>query len=335
MQPYQVIPTATAVTDPLRYKEQEEDSSKFKTNNNVYDTFDATTWTKGEVQPPEYRDVWFGVIFWVQLAVIVLLAVLFATGILPTATSSSSSSSLAFSSPPTAHSVHHHGRALWSMVSSTNSSPRFLTAASASGSTSVNNYHEPSIDEQELMRVASAAFWAFLLSLIATPVITLATLSYMYQHAITLIQQSLIFGIVINLVFAIMLLVQGLILGALVPLIVALFMVCYIQAVWHRIPYAASNIRTAIACVQDNLGMTWLSLAAIPLYFGWLALWMYTMAETLDSPYMLSQINATQIPMHGPHGYQQYTVQQRASGIWWLILIFFLKFHLCRTSINE
>jgi hypothetical protein len=72
---YHDIPTASAITaTPL------QDDSKSKGYDTIGD--DEVEWTKGELQPPAYRDVGFAIAFWVQFLTIVVLGILYIAGVI-------------------------------------------------------------------------------------------------------------------------------------------------------------------------------------------------------------------------------------------------------------
>jgi hypothetical protein len=73
---YHNIPTATAVVD------QPGSSSYGTLKKNDGNVFVEGEWSKGQVQPPAYQDAGFGILFWAQFLTVVVLGVLFATGVL-------------------------------------------------------------------------------------------------------------------------------------------------------------------------------------------------------------------------------------------------------------
>jgi hypothetical protein len=129
-------------------------------------------------------------------------------------------------------------------------------------------------------------------------------MGYMLRNAIGLIKFSLFLPIVLNSVMALMFLVAGVqddgsssngddddngaASAAFGPLFIAVFLGLYARAVWHRIPFAAANLKAAITCVSSNLGMAFLGLAKIPIFLFWIALWSYTFVCVLNSPMMQS-----------------------------------------------
>ncbi|KAL3922537.1 MAG: hypothetical protein SGILL_002148, partial [Bacillariaceae sp.] len=149
---------------------------------------------------------------------------------------------------------------------------------------------------------------AFLFSLAMAPLLAILAMGYMLKNAIGLVKFSLILPIALNAVAAVLILVAGVLDddgnatntsaaddndddegsagGAVVPLFFAIFLTLYARAVWHRIPFAAANLKAAITCVRSNLGMAFLGLAKIPIFLSWLFLWSYTYICVLGSPMM-------------------------------------------------
>ena len=72
---YHDIPTATVVTETLN----NDPKGGYNTISN-----EEVTWEKGQVQPPAYRDYWFGFVFWAQILTFVVFGALFSVGYLET-----------------------------------------------------------------------------------------------------------------------------------------------------------------------------------------------------------------------------------------------------------
>jgi Plasma-membrane choline transporter len=80
-------------------------------------------------------------------------------------------------------------------------------------------------------------------------------LMIMARWAEKLIQGSIIFNIMMTLLLSILCAVQHQMTGSLIFLFVALMGVCYARSVWSMIPWAASNLSTAVAAISQNLGI--------------------------------------------------------------------------------
>jgi hypothetical protein len=139
-------------------------------------------------------------------------------------------------------------------------------------------------------------------------------MSFMKTNAVPLIQSSLYFAIGFNIILALWLLVaaDGDISAGIGPALLAVLLAFYAKTVWHRIPFAAANLRTAITAVQANIGMAFLALANIPLVTLWFVLWGYTFQCVLHSPWMQSQDTKVEISTK--------TTPFRHRGLWssWL-----------------
>eukprot|EP00429_Kryptoperidinium_foliaceum_P019781 CAMPEP_0176035756 /NCGR_PEP_ID=MMETSP0120_2-20121206/17698_1 /TAXON_ID=160619 /ORGANISM="Kryptoperidinium foliaceum, Strain CCMP 1326" /LENGTH=82 /DNA_ID=CAMNT_0017369129 /DNA_START=65 /DNA_END=309 /DNA_ORIENTATION=- len=72
---YQDIPTATAIVD---------DPNEYGKKSTQYGSgaVDAQV-TKGEQQPPAFRDAFFGLLFWAQIATVVAFSIMYLTGRIP------------------------------------------------------------------------------------------------------------------------------------------------------------------------------------------------------------------------------------------------------------
>ena len=164
---------------------------------------------------------------------------------------------------------------------------------------------------------------SFVLTLVASPILSVLALGFMARNAIILIKCSLYFSIGFNLVWMILLALSKSF-AAIFPGFFALILVCYARAVWHRIPYAAANVKVGIACVRANMGMAALSLLSIPLFAGWFFLWAYNFQHIFNSPWMKTQESTIQVTddVYGTHAEEQVTV---AGGfaIFGLVLSFY------------
>jgi uncharacterized membrane protein (UPF0136 family) len=92
-------------------------------------------------------------------------------------------------------------------------------------------------------------------SLIVAPTLTIGLFSYLYRNAAQLIQTSIYMAIAINVVLTVVFLVSGKIWPAILTALGGFFTWLYARYVWHRIPLAAANLKTAIASIQSQLGV--------------------------------------------------------------------------------
>lgn len=100
------------------------------------------------------------------------------------------------------------------------------------------------------------------------------------QYPTFMIKCGLIFSVVMSLAWTIYAFVYGaFILGALSAFFF-LITLCYVKAVWSRIPFAAINMLTAGTAVKANLGVTIFAIFFTLLEVGWLVLWSVAVAGT-------------------------------------------------------
>jgi hypothetical protein len=241
---------------------------------------------------PKENYKWFGLAFIAHLGVMVTVAALFATGTIETEAIS-----------PT----------------------RRLASIYGDSSSSSNAYDTNDNSDDWSNKDVASFLSTLVICLIVSPILAIAALWQMYTHAIVLIQGSLIFGIALNLLVALLYLIFEPT-GAIVPGIFALVLMCYAKSVWHRIPFAAANVRTAATVVKANLGMAVLSLMGIPLNAAWWCLWVYVTAMTTQSKWMSNQVTEVQVT-DDVYGSQQTHEEDSMSFlavmVWMLLLVSF------------
>ena len=228
--------------------------------------------TKGEMQEPAYRDKWFGVAFLLHFVVIIAVCILYATGTLETDWSAGDDST--------------------NESNSTGGGNRRWLNATSNGNYYYNDAEESTIDDDEFSDADAVKFFStFLLTVLITPILSVLMMTFMKTNAVALIQSSLYFAVGFNIILALWLLIaaDGGIAAGIGPAFLALLLAWYAKIVWHRIPFAAANLRTAITAVQANIGMAFLALANIPLVTLWFGIWGYTFQCVLHSPWMQSQ----------------------------------------------
>lgn len=99
------------------------------------------------------------------------------------------------------------------------------------------------------------------------------TLGFMIQFASSLVKLSLFFQIGCSLALAFLGLASGAVIMAILSFVSFLFGLCYVYFVWHRIPFAAANLSTALAAVKVNLGVTVVAYFFLFLGIGWAIWW--------------------------------------------------------------
>lgn len=231
---------------------------------------------KGQVQEPAYRDKWFGVAFLAHLGIIVSVTVLYATGTLKTAMPTTPDE-ITNAVDDDSDRYRRHRSLVHRLLQAVTS---YETEEAAAAATE----EDDDFSSADLFRFVTA----FLLSFLMAPALAMLAMSFMKSYGTQLIQFSLYFAIGFNIVLGLFMLVANGI-AAIIWFVFAAILVCYAKAVWHRIPFAAANLKAAVICVQDNGGMAVLGLLKIPILTAWSILWIYVVANVVNSPWMKSQ----------------------------------------------
>lgn len=112
--------------------------------------------------------------------------------------------------------------------------------------------------------------------------LSVGALSFMMRHTETLVQTALLFSVATSLAVGVL----GFLIGSVMMGCLGLFSfaigLCYAKIVWPRIPFAAANLGSALACVQCNLGLSALSLMVTAVAFGWTVLWFMGVGHALE-----------------------------------------------------
>jgi len=183
------------------------------------------TWTKGEVQDPGFRDVYFAIAFVINVFIVGILA--FILG----------------------------GKALT---------------------------FEEILPPEALFPVV------VILSIMSTLLLSVAALGAMFKHAILFIKISLFvsIGIFTLMTFVYLLTFPP---AAIITCLCMTLLACYTMRVWNRIPYAASNLRSAITAIQANMGIALVAFSTIPVHSVWLALWFFAFVGTTQTDLFQAQ----------------------------------------------
>jgi hypothetical protein len=136
----------------------------------------------------------------------------------------------------------------------------------------------PSEDESHLY-YSDFALLILCTALSASAISSLAML-VMTHFAALLIQISICFNIAASLIFSVLCLVQHETGGATMGLLFFLVGVCYARAVWPLIPWAASNLVTAVTAINTNIGVTVVGFGMVLLTLGFTLLWVLAFAGT-------------------------------------------------------
>lgn len=113
--------------------------------------------------------------------------------------------------------------------------------------------------------------------------LSFCTLSFMMNHTLPLVKAALIFSVICSLMIGIVGLMTGSYLMGGMGLLSFAIGCCYAKIVWPRLPYAASNLRTALTAVNANLGLSVISFVATGLALAWTGLWFLGVGSALSA----------------------------------------------------
>jgi len=106
-------------------------------------------------------------------------------------------------------------------------------------------------------------------------------LGFMMAFAEALVKMSLFFNIAIFAVLSLTSLAIGAFPGALMFGFLTAIMCYYTYRVWERIPFAASNLLTAVTAVRANLGLALYAYLAVCTVFLWSLWWSFASLATI------------------------------------------------------
>lgn len=123
------------------------------------------------------------------------------------------------------------------------------------------------IEFSQLILFATSLIGSVIALSMATMLILLGPLSQM------MIQISLVMSPLTNLLASVSCLLFGQVFPAIILLTAFLIGVCYAASVWHRVPFAAANVNTAMAALKENKGLFALSPVMLLIAAAWILVW--------------------------------------------------------------
>jgi len=139
-----------------------------------------------------------------------------------------------------------------------------------------NEYHDYDEEENDSDYKQPSLYVLLLLTLLTCMIsigISGLSLKVMMHHAETLIQVSLLGSCGFMLVISVLLLLYGQFLCAAGFVLGSLINAFYARRVWHRIPFASSNLRTALSAVQTNGGVCAVAYGVAGVAVFWTMIW--------------------------------------------------------------
>jgi hypothetical protein len=215
----------------------------------------------GEQQPNQCKDVVWAILFYVHLGVILFVTIRYA--------------------PMMAHDVAvDYAGGAYRKLSSTF---RFLQDEE-------NNYDANSEGETVEFDLDMASVLTIVaLAGLAALLVSSAAIGLMMAFPKPLIKMALFFNLFLTGATAIMSLLAGAIPAAIIIGLLFMVNLCYIRAVWSRIPFAAANLITAISAVKSNMGLTFFAYNNLFVTFFWSVWWSIAFGATT---YVVANCNA-------------------------------------------
>ena len=224
-------------------------SSTTKQDKNATLEVEGQPWTRGARQDPAYRDKWFAVAFLLHLIAVISTSIV-----------------------------------LWPNWANLASADRRLAPSYEETYTEANNNQSAS-EESKGDDIPAGMLGAIVaVSVILAPILSLVALSVMSKNAIRLLEFSLIFAVALNAILMIVALVFGVIFSAVIHGLFALLLAFYARSTWHRIPYAAANLKAAVGAVQLNLGVMLVALSSMVVFCLWIVTWTVAFGGAIMQP---------------------------------------------------
>jgi hypothetical protein len=221
----------------------------------------ANTNKRAHEQQNGYRDVFWAVLFYVQLIVIVGLAVVYIPQmkeILLTETDEEQAQQ------NEAYQGRKSVRILHPIIRRRN-----LEEGGDGDNTEDEDYND---EVNALVSYFPYCGIAFVSSIIFTTL----SMSFMMSCAECLIKTAMILNVLITFASAIGSLLSGMVELVILSSVMAVVTLFYTCCVWKRIPFAAANLTTAVTAVRANIGLLFHAFMSVVLVFAWFLLWLPT-----------------------------------------------------------
>jgi len=114
-------------------------------------------------------------------------------------------------------------------------------------------------------------------------VLSTLALSFMYRFATEMVKLSLIFSVISSALVGILGLLGGDLMLTIMGFAGFAIGCCYAYFVWARIPFAASNLRTALTAVKQNLGLSVVAYSFCLLACAWSVFWVVGLTSAMAS----------------------------------------------------
>jgi hypothetical protein len=264
-----VVPASTYTNHPVQGQVVHSNNNN-NNNDNDSSLIPASTYTNHQKQPNQCRDVFWAILFYVHLVAVAYASAKFAPAMAQDMADGYASD----------NNNNDNGgrRSLFSV------SRRWLDQEDKQESDYADNdgQEELPVDMETIMFILGVSGLAgFVLSSLA--------MGFMMNFAQGLIKMALWFNILVTLCMCILAIAVGVVELAILAGIGFLFSAYYAYVVWHRIPFAASNLVTAITAVRANMGLAFFAYTNLIVSFLWSIWWGIAFLATF---YVLSDCDA-------------------------------------------
>ena len=103
------------------------------------------------------------------------------------------------------------------------------------------------------------------------------------QFPAFMIKAGLLFSVIVALIWTVWAFLSGSWFAGAIAVIFFLITLCYVRAVWSRIPFAAINMVTAGTAIKANLGVSVFAMFFTVLEIVWLVLWTIALMGVIES----------------------------------------------------
>jgi len=205
---------------------------------------------KNSPPPRQCRDVFWAIFFYLHLGAFLAVSIMYAPAMVQDLAE-----------------MDGYERRLTTGLSSIGFGGRFLEE-------NADGDDEITVDPQALLVIVAAA------GIIGLVISTIA-LAFMMNFAKGLIKVALWFNIIFFGALGLLSLVAGVIPMGLILVFMSAFSAYYAFCVWSRIPFAASNLVTAVSAVRQNMGLAFYAYVSLVFIFGWSIWWAVGTMATL------------------------------------------------------
>ena len=148
-----------------------------------------------------------------------------------------------------------------------------------------------------------------------------ASLKFMLKNAELLVQAALFFSVATSFFMGIIGFMAGNLIMGVIGMVAGAIGCCYAYFVWHRIPFAAVNLQTALQAIKSNMGLLAVALAVSGVAMAWSILWFLGLGQALGSQSLFVAFLLF-VNYYWTHEVLRNTVHVTTAGVvgtWWYV----------------